>query len=491
RNRLVQVEATGEAGRRDKIEKREVENRLGQDDPVDLKMSYGWEIILLFVTYVVYTQIKDWMRWRKARAFGAKNGCADAPVVPNVLPGGVERFAGVLTGLKAILATKFNDFAFGPIRKDNLLSFLGNGIFTSEGEAWSHYRAKLRPQFARSQVSDLESAQEHLDILWKALPDEDAEGWVGGSEGVDLVPYLFRFTMDVSTEFLFGSSVGSQSHVILSNKSGDGAKIEVKEDLAFVEAMSYTQEFIAWRIRLQTLWWMANTKKFRDAEKTCKAYADKFVKLALEKEIKRDGAAEKKPATTPSGHEKFVLLDSMVEDTQDPIELRDQILQILLAGRDTTSALLSWTFLLLARHPEIFDGLREEVLSALGSSSSTLPTFESLKACKPLQNVLFEALRLYPVVPLNGRVAIRDTVLPEGGGPDHTQPIVVRAGEGVGYSAYVMQRRSELWGEDSDEFRPERWEGRKLGWDFIGFSGGPRICIGRKFFALFISFPLL
>lgn len=230
--------------------------------------------------------------------------------------------------IQAILATKFNDFAFGPIRKDNLLSFLGNGIFTSEGEAWSHYRAKLRPQFARSQVSDLESAQEHLDILWKALPDEDAEGWVGGSEGVDLVPYLFRFTMDVSTEFLFGSSVGSQSHVILSNKSGDGAKIEVsaqvKEDLAFVEAMSYTQEFIAWRIRLQTLWWMANTKKFRDAEKTCKAYADKFVKLALEKEIKRDGAAEKKPATTPSGHEKFVLLDSMVEDTQDPIELRDQ-----------------------------------------------------------------------------------------------------------------------------------------------------------------------
>lgn len=103
RNRLVQVEATGEAGRRDKIEKREVENRLGQDDPVDLKMSYGWEIILLFVTYVVYTQIKDWMRWRKARAFGAKNGCADAPVVPNVLPGGVERFAGVLTGLKGML----------------------------------------------------------------------------------------------------------------------------------------------------------------------------------------------------------------------------------------------------------------------------------------------------------------------------------------------------------------------------------------------------
>ncbi|RFU30047.1 hypothetical protein B7463_g6277, partial [Scytalidium lignicola] len=385
--------------------------------------------------------------------------------------------------IQAILATKCNDFAFGAARKENLLSFLGNGIFTAEGEAWSHYRAKLKPQFARSQVSDLESAQQHLNILWKALPAEDSDGWVGGKQkGVDIMPFIFRFTMDVSTEFLFGTSVGSQSHVISLNGDGAaGAEASVndermKEDIEFAEAMTYAQEFISWRVRLQSLYWLANPKKFRDAEQTVKAYADKFVKMALEKEVKKGGDVE------TGGKEKFVLLDAMVAETRDPIELRDQVLQVLLAGRDTTSALLSWVFLLLAQHPPIFQHLRDQIISTFGPETSSTPlTFESLKACKPIQHVLFETLRLYPLVPVNGRKAVRDTTLPEGGGPDHSQPIAIRKGEAIGYSAYVLQRRHDLWGEDADEFKPERWEGRKLGWDFIGFSGGPRICLGQQY----------
>ena len=177
------------------------------------------------------------------------------------------------------------------------------------------------------------------------------------------------------------------------------------------------------------------------------------------------------------------MLDAMVQETRNPVELRDQILHLLIAGRDTTSALLSWSILLLGRHPEEFRKLREAIIENFGTEEEPKQelTFTSMKACKAITHVLYEAMRLYPLLPVNGREALKDTILPTGGGPDRKQPIAIKAGEQVGYSIYVMHRRPDIWGPDSEEFRPARWEGRKLGWEFIPFSGGPRVCLGREY----------
>lgn len=90
------------------------------------------------------------------------------------------------------------------------------------------------------------------------------------------------------------------------------------------------------------------------------------------------------------------------------------------------------------------------------------------------------ALRLYPVVPINQRMSVVDTVLPLGGGPDGKSPLFVPAKKTVGWSLYTMHRRKDLYGEDADEFKPERWETMRPGWEYLPFNGGPRICIGRK-----------
>jgi cytochrome P450 len=92
-----------------------------------------------------------------------------------------------------------------------------------------------------------------------------------------------------------------------------------------------------------------------------------------------------------------------------------------------------------------------------------------------------EVLRLFPSVPFNSRKATMDTTLPTGGGPAGTAPVFVRKGEEVGYSVYIMQRRKDLWGEDAEEFRPERFEGHRHGWEYLPFNGGPRICLGQQF----------
>lgn len=76
------------------------------------------------------------------------------------------------------------------------------------------------------------------------------------------------------------------------------------------------------------------------------------------------------------------------------------------------------------------------------------------------------------------------TTLPTGGGPDGTSPILVRPGEAVGYCVYAMHRRKDIYGDDALEFRPERWEGdalKNIGWAYLPFNGGPRICLGREF----------
>lgn len=94
-----------------------------------------------------------------------------------------------------------------------------------------------------------------------------------------------------------------------------------------------------------------------------------------------------------------------------------------------------------------------------------------------------QVLRLYPSVPVNSREATSLTTLPVGGGPDGKSPILVRPGEGVGYCVYAMHRRKDIYGDDADEFRPERWEDgslKDIGWAYLPFNGGPRLCLGRE-----------
>ena len=90
------------------------------------------------------------------------------------------------------------------------------------------------------------------------------------------------------------------------------------------------------------------------------------------------------------------------------------------------------------------------------------------------------ALRLHPVVPINQRWASKDTVLPSGG-TEKNPTIAIPQGSNVYIYVYVLHRRKDIYGEDANIFRPERWdENLKPGWAFIPFGAGPRTCIGRK-----------
>lgn len=95
------------------------------------------------------------------------------------------------------------------------------------------------------------------------------------------------------------------------------------------------------------------------------------------------------------------------------------------------------------------------------------------------------------MAPHIGRVAIRDTTLPRGGGPDGLSPVLIEKGHGVLLSMYGMHRRQDIFGPDAEDFRPERWETLRHSWSYLPFSGGPRVCLGQQFAQIEASYLLI
>ena len=318
-------------------------------------------------------------------------------------------------------------------------------------------------------VSDLELEEDHVQNMMRVI-HTNKDGW---TDVIDLQPKFFRLTIDSATEFLFGESVGSQLATLPDYTSSKASKTVSEQD--FASSFDKAQGTIATASRLAELYWLIYDKTFKDNCDRCHAFIDHYVQLALS----RNKAA---PPSSPYKEQKYVFLDALIETTRDPVELRSHMISILLAGRDTTASLLAYVFKVLTQHPDVYAKLRTIILEDFGTYSNPRDlSFSKLKSCSYLQWILSETLRLYPVVPVDGRRALRDTTLPIGGGPDGKGPLYVRKGEQVDYSVYVMHRRKDLWGEDANEFRPERWNGRKGGWEYLPFNGGPRICIGQQF----------
>jgi cytochrome P450 len=174
---------------------------------------------------------------------------------------------------------------------------------------------------------------------------------------------ILSFGSDKS-EFLFGESV----HSLLATHE------------EFADAFTYSQDICTMRIKMGPLRNIHIDRKFDRETARVKAFADRFVAKAI-KDFKSGELAKEKDQGG-----RYIFLRELARVTQDPIELRDQLLNILLAGRDTTAGLLSNTFHALARHPRVFDKLREEI-SQLGDQR---PTFEQIKDLKYLKSVVNE-----------------------------------------------------------------------------------------------------
>jgi len=147
------------------------------------------------------------------------------------------------------------------------------------------------------------------------------------------------------------------------------------------------------------------------------------------------------------------------------------------AGMETTSALLTWTMIVLSMHPEWQDRAREEVLGVIGAAGTLPPDYDGLSRLKIVTMVLYEVLRLYSPLPAVHRRTYKPVEL---GGVRYPAGVV------LALPLLCIHHDRDVWGPDADEFRPERFaEGvARASGDrpaFFPFGGGPRTCIGQNF----------
>jgi cytochrome P450 len=160
-----------------------------------------------------------------------------------------------------------------------------------------------------------------------------------------------------------------------------------------------------------------------------------------------------------AGEPRPDLLQALIEADYSDEVIRDQMLTMLIAGHDTSTALLAWVFVLLGQHPAVM----QELAAAIDQSEKA-PFLDA---------VIKEALRLYPPIHIGNRRVAQPLELEEG---------VIPAGERLFYSIYLTHRDRRIW-EAADEFRPQRFlSGRQTPpFSFVPFGGGPRACIGAAF----------
>ncbi len=359
--------------------------------------------------------------------------------------------------IKAILSLRFQDFSLGN-RPKIMGVLLGKGIFTTDGKEWAHSRAMLRPNFIKEQVADLQAFESHIQDLFKLIPRDGST--------VDLQPLFFRFTLDSATEFLFGHSVLSLQ--------------ETKEsDQRFGDAFNYSLGELSLRFRLGPFRVFRRNKKASEAFAICRAYVDQFVDRAMQH---RQNHRNKVPEYDGG---KILFLQELAKATDSKDRIRDELLNILIAGRDTTASLLSHALFEISRKPHVWKALQKEI-SLLNGKPPTYDQLRDLKYLKysiqestsitPLScivdrtNIYFflPALRLHPPVPTNTRLCVNDTVLPLGGGRFGEDPVFVAKGTILVYTVHAMHRRKDFFGEDAEEFRPERWVGQRHSWVCAG-----------------------
>lgn len=247
--------------------------------------------------------------------------------------GGMALFATAdPENIKAVLATQFNDFALG-FRNSHFKPLLGDGIFTLDGGGWKHSRSLLRPNFTKEKVAHVQSLEKHLGYLVRHIDVQKGKPF-------DIQNYFYRLTVDTSTEFLFGQSLyGLKDEFI-----GETPEFLYEGSELFYDSFNTSQSYLATRAWSMMLYPLVNSFEFNRCNKNVHKFAKYYVSKAL--------------AATPEEIEErskdgYCFLYELVKETRDPKILQDQLLNIMIAGRDTTAGLLSFTFYELARNPRV------------------------------------------------------------------------------------------------------------------------------------------
>ena len=323
-------------------------------------------------------------------------------------------------------------------RKGNLMRrarrLLGDGLLTSEGERHRDQRRRIQPAFCRAQLAQYAA-------VVPPFAARLADRWPAGG-ALDVGEAMDELALAIVVQTLLGADIEGEAAAIAEDLRVLGRWLPL---LLVPQALRFER---------------AGLPPFRQAGRAADRI-DAAVRRCIEQ-------------AAPSNHRDLLslLLRPDINGVPMQAELaRDEAVTLFLAGHDTTAAALTWTWYLLASHPEVDRRLRHELDEVLGDRD---PVPDDCAALRYTGMVLDEALRLYPPVGRIGRRPLADYRI---------AGRVIPAGAAVFLSPFVTQRDRRWW-PDPERFDPERWTeeagSRRPRYAAFPFGAGPRSCVGGQ-----------
>ncbi|KAG7440380.1 cytochrome P450 monooxygenase pc-3 [Guyanagaster necrorhizus] len=378
--------------------------------------------------------------------------------------------------IKAILATQFRDFEKGSTVFNAMKALFGVGVFSMDGETFMlFHRTMTKPFFNKDRISDFDNFERHAVSTITQIKERLREGYP-----LDFQDVVARFTLDSATEFLFGKDVNSISAGLpypAGSPLADNLHFVNHPSNAFVKAFARAQEHTMVRIKSGPSWPLREL--LRDKVKPLRQVLNDFIEPLLSEGYERK-AKGVKPVGSEKNLEDMTLLDRLVEEADDPKVVQDELVNVLVAGRDSTASFMTMAVYMMCEHPDMVTRLRSEILGKVGTRR---PTYEDIRDMKYLRAFLNDISSLLPNVSYSW-VSTVATTLPNKG----RAPYYVARDTLLTYSVFLMHRRTDLWGPDALEFDPDRFLDGRLQkyltpnpYIFLPFNAGPRICLGQQF----------
>jgi cytochrome P450 len=344
--------------------------------------------------------------------------------------------------IEQILVKKRKHFTKDTPAYQNLKLLLGEGLITSEGDFWTKQRRIAQPSFHQEKIAGfaqvMTGVAEEIVTDWQSLAKQAR---------IDVAAEMQKATLKIMGLALLSIDLSDETQAVS-------------------QALPIVLKYIAEQtqpVRFLPSWLPTGEKHhFQNAI----AQFDQVVYNIIARRRQ-----QKKPGEDLLG----MFLETYDEETGEKMsdrQLRDEVMTMFLAGHETSSASLSWTFYLLTQHPQIEADLRSELQQVLGDC---LPNLADLPKLELLDRVIKESMRIYPPIPLIGRKVEVDQVLGNYYFPAGMQVIV---------SSYLTHRHPKFWVDsdrfDPDRFLPECFEALpKLA--YFPFGDGSRKCIGDQF----------
>ncbi|TMW59365.1 hypothetical protein Poli38472_004434 [Pythium oligandrum] len=361
-------------------------------------------------------------------------------------------------------------FLKGQFQRDRVEQMFGNSIVVSEGERWVRQR-KASVRFFTSRTLRAFVSQAMKKNLGKVSNILDNS--IKDNTQVDMKKLFVEFTMSTFMEM----GIGRELDWIGRDKPHP-----------FEVAFDEGSQLLLRRFQLPGFIWklerwlnVGKEKEFAEYCNTLQSFIHSVVKesmeAAMEKRAKGEVVDDKD--AVKSIVELFVEQSDEDTDGLRFDDLVESLLTFVIAARDTTALTLTWMFYELGRHPEVVEKIRKEMADKLTVSKDAYLTSDDIRSLTYLEAVIKESLRLHAVAPFTTRQADKDTVV--------CGDIPIKKGQTVGLAIYALNRNPLVWGDDAQEFNPNRWIDPKTG-DIINvpttklfnFTAGPRICVGMN-----------